>query len=174
MPLPLPVIPPIYLTPGSHLTPGGLAEVSEHSFNTYCADDSIPADSPITTYLNALTEGLEAVGLPIKKLTDRYLKKNMENAGFVDVQVRTFNVPWGTWPKDKQLKYMGAIELEIMTTGAEAYGMQVFTRILGIPEDKARKMMDDHVAAIRSGKEHRCHRVWQVVGRKPAVEQKES
>lgn len=34
-------------------------------------------------------------------------------------------MPWGPWPKNKSLKYIGSIQAEIMTTGAEAYGMQV-------------------------------------------------
>lgn len=173
-----------------HTRPGGLVEISEHQFNAVADDDSIPPNSPISRYLDALQDGLEKVGLPVKNFTPEFFVDLLKEAGFVDVQVRTFRVPWGKWAKNKDMKYLGAVvsfhrnfsqrraadkcyeqALEVFTSGAEAYALQVFTSVLGIKEDEAKKMCEEGLAKIRTNKEHRFHYQWQIVGRKPRAEE---
>lgn len=90
-----------------HTKPGGQVEISEHALNAIADDDSIPEVSPITRYLEALQDGLEKVGLPVKNFSGEWFKGLLEEAGFVDVKIRTFRVPWGKWAKNKDMKYLG-------------------------------------------------------------------
>lgn len=45
------------------------------------------------------------------------LVKTLEDAGFVDVKVKTFKQPWGMWPKDKKLKEIGKYVAGIAENG---------------------------------------------------------
>lgn len=40
-----------------------------------------------------------------------------------------------------------------------------------IPEEEARKIIAEEIAAVRKANEHRYHLVWQIVGRKPNVDE---
>lgn len=69
------------------------------------------------------------------------------------------------------MKYLGAVANEVFTSGAEAYALQVFTRVLGIEEEEAKKWCEEGLACIKTQKEHRYHLQWQIVGKKPAAEE---
>lgn len=45
------------------------------------------------------------------------MKKVLEDAGFVDVRIKTFLNPLGPWPKNKKLREMGAFMCCILESG---------------------------------------------------------
>jgi len=55
----------------------------------------------------------------------------MRGVGFVDVIVKPFKVPIGTWPADSTLKQAGSVQLVAMLEGIEGLSLAVFTRYLG-------------------------------------------
>lgn len=78
-----------------HTRPGGQVEIAEHSFDTYCDDGSVPENSPITKYISMTREGFRRMGLPLEEVNDEFIKKKLEEAGFVEVKVKTFRVCTG-------------------------------------------------------------------------------
>lgn len=49
--------------------------------------------------------------------TTEVMKKLLEDAGFVNVKIHPYKQPLGPWPKDKQLKRMGAMVMLNCETG---------------------------------------------------------
>lgn len=92
-----------------HLAPGGLYELSEHNFGSvYSDDDTIPEDSGLQAYAKHCFKAMAMAGVDVSHSGEDY-KRMMEEAGFVDVKLYTFKYPWGSWPKDKKLKYVGTL-----------------------------------------------------------------
>ena len=69
----------------------------------------------------------EKLGRPVP--TADGLKKLLSDAGFVDVQVKTYKHPMGSWPKDKNLKQAGKLFVVSTETGYHAYHMTLLTRV---------------------------------------------
>ncbi|TGZ77506.1 S-adenosyl-L-methionine-dependent methyltransferase [Ascodesmis nigricans] len=151
-----------------HCEPGGYVELSEYQLTGVgCDDNTVPADSGLRTYMSVLGEGLSKMGVNVKDYNAAFFQTHLENAGFVDVEVYTFKVPWGWWPKDKNKKYLGRVTAEVCSTGAEAHGLALMTRVLGYTEDDARKICDGFNKVVAEGKQHGYHLHWVLVGRKP-------
>lgn len=78
----------------------------------------------------------------------------LEKAGFTDIEHLVMKVPIGTWPADKHLKEVGAYVLLTAQTGYEAYGLKVFTGVLGMSEKEAKEFLAQVVAQAGSRKIH--------------------
>ncbi|TGZ77453.1 S-adenosyl-L-methionine-dependent methyltransferase [Ascodesmis nigricans] len=159
---------PSYLTQiFTHLTPGGFVEISEHNLDTLHSDDAtLPPTSPLLTYMSCLRSGLLAAGVN-PDLQGADYKRMLEEAGFVDVQLRAYKIPWGAWAKNRTYKMVGAILGDVAATGIEAHGLQLMTAVLGMTEGEARRVCGEAVEGVRTGREHAYHWQWQVWGRKP-------
>lgn len=100
-------------------------EIAEHTLDKmYSDDDSIPKESPFNVYMENLGKALRKLGID-PTLHGEDWKRMMEEAGFEEVRVQAFKQPWGTWPKDKEMKKLGAIGQLVAETGVEAYGLQL-------------------------------------------------
>jgi hypothetical protein len=63
-------------------------------------------------------------------------------------------VPLGPWPRDPRLKAVGAMNLLSGQTSYHAYGMAVFTRILGMDKDTADRICKDALKAAHNKRNH--------------------
>ena len=72
-------------------------------------DKSMRSDDPLCIYVNLLGDAMSKIGRPFP--VAGVLKKKLEDAGFVDVKERQFKQPFGPWPRDKNLKQIGAMAL---------------------------------------------------------------
>jgi len=73
-------------------------------------------------YLELLSEAMIKSGRPSSILPE-HLKSYLEGAGFVDIKIKNIKQPWGPWPKDTHLKYVGAMVMMVTESGVGAYGM---------------------------------------------------
>lgn len=124
----------------------------------------------MTLYYHYVRQGLDAIGSHATKFSGDFFKQHLENAGFVDVHVHTFKVPYGHWAKNKKLKQIGATAMEVCKTGLEAHGLALMTQVLGLTPEVSKKVIDDAVDTMVSLKEHRYHVHWNIYGRKPESE----
>jgi hypothetical protein len=78
-------------------------------------------------------QGLKEAAAKIGRRMDVavHLKEWIREANFKDVVEHKTTVPTGTWPKNKQMKTLGAYQLLNMLEAASAYGQAHFTRVLG-------------------------------------------
>src|SRR5690554_5860120 len=104
------------LTKYSHLKPGAWFELGEFGSEMFSDDNSIPADWPPRKAWDLTKSGLTKFGRVSP--TSEWMEQLLRDAGFVDVEIKTFKQPLGAWPKQKDLKQAG--ELWAMSAG-EAY-----------------------------------------------------
>ncbi|KAF8244075.1 S-adenosyl-L-methionine-dependent methyltransferase [Wilcoxina mikolae CBS 423.85] len=131
--------------------PGGYIELAEIGLVAYSDDNTLPPG--ITRYLELLREGLVKLGRP--HVTGETLKDNLAKAGFVDIQIHSYKQPFAPWPKNLELKRIGAMFTgSLQTSGFHAYGMSVFTRILGIDAEEADKICCGAVQSARNKNNH--------------------
>ena len=55
----------------------------------------------------------------------------MRRIGFVDIVVRPFKLPLGTWENEEHLKKGGLAQLVALDVGLQSISLAVFTRLLG-------------------------------------------
>lgn len=92
-------------------------------------DNSIPVDWPPRKAWDLTKSGLVKFGRISP--TSEWIEQLLRDAGFVDVEVKTFKQPLGAWPKQKDLKQAG--ELWAMSAGEaySSYALSLLTRAHG-------------------------------------------
>ncbi|KAI5819562.1 methyltransferase [Pyronema omphalodes] len=146
--------------------PGGYAEMAEVSLPTNCDDDTAKPGNPTLKWCDAMTEAMDKIGRPFPSNAEQLTDK-LEKAGFVDVKVKLYKQPVGLWPKDKKLKDVGGMALMTCESGFEAYGMQIFTKALGLETEEAKKICLDALEDVKKKTTHLYCNFWVAYGRKP-------
>ena len=119
-----------------HIKPGGYIELMEPSIWAWSSDGSLKDDSPYMQYLRYLIEASEKTGRKLDVAAE--LAQWMEDAGFEDVKEDVRIIPLGPWPKDPALKELGKWEAILAPESVEAYGLRLYTQVLGWPLDEAK------------------------------------
>lgn len=94
-----------------------------------CDDDSLPADSPMRRFGQALHDSTQTFGTPIDDPT-RW-KGWFTDRGFEDVTEVVYKMPISPWPKDQRLKLVGAFEMENLLFGLSGMVTRLFVKGLG-------------------------------------------
>lgn len=101
------------------LNPGGWFEIQDMTLPTLCDDDSIPKDSAYQRWMDLSLKAVKAVardwGWP-----NQY-KAWLEEVGFEGVTEVRLKWPQNPWPKDKQLKLLGQINMVNTLLGLEGF-----------------------------------------------------
>jgi hypothetical protein len=87
-------------------------------------------------YLQNLRDAGERAGRPVDIAPQ--LKAWLEEAGFEDVTETVYPVPLGPWPKDRKLKEIGKYQYLHVPEATEAYGLRLYTQVLGWSEEEAK------------------------------------
>jgi hypothetical protein len=119
-----------------HLRPGGYFEAAEFPIWAWSDDGTLRDDSPYMEYLRYLNEAGDRSGRPMNIASE--LKDWMEEAGFEDVVQKVYFTPLGPWPKDPILKELGKWEYVQCQDAVEAYGLRLYTQVLGWGSDEAK------------------------------------
>lgn len=127
-------------------------ELGEQSLVMQCDDGTMKPDHGIKVFTDNLRAAMIKMGRPWPDLA--FLKNLLENAGFEGVTTCQAKELVGPWAKDPRLKRIGALTLLNAETVFESYGMAVFTRILGMDVDEARKMCENALLAARNKNYH--------------------
>jgi hypothetical protein len=136
----------------SHTKPGGYVELQELGGVLHCDDNTMSESNAAKKHLELQVEALAKMGRPAH--TGETLKALFENAGFEDVTVLNVKHPLGPWPKDRRLKHIGAMMLLNCATAFEAYGLALFTRVLGMDQEEALALCGDAFAAVKNRHNH--------------------
>jgi hypothetical protein len=95
-----------------------------------CDDESLPPNSAIHEWFQLLNEGAVKSGSSLR-LKPSHLVEAMEEAGFVNIEVKEFKLPIGPWSNDRSLKEPGLLCLISMLDGLSGISAGLFTRYLG-------------------------------------------
>ncbi|KAL1987703.1 hypothetical protein VTN96DRAFT_2543 [Rasamsonia emersonii] len=148
-----------------HLRPGGYFEAVEHTAWAWSDDGTLKDDSPYMQYIRWLNEASEKSGRRINIAPE--LKQWMIDAGFEDVTEKVYMVPLGPWPKDPKLKEVGKWEYILAPESVEAYGLRLYTQVLGWSSDEAKIHHALVRQQLRDRTVHAYVKLYAVYGRKP-------
>ncbi|KAL2061573.1 hypothetical protein VTL71DRAFT_6950 [Oculimacula yallundae] len=148
-----------------NLSPGGWLEVKDIKFPIEDNDASFPADCAVKQWSGLILEGTVKLGRRADGAKD--YKRQLEEAGFVDVVEVQYKWPQNRWPKDKKLKELGMWMHENFSTGLAGLSMAVFTRGLGWSQEELEVFLVDVRKSMKDPKVHGYYPIYAVYGRKP-------
>ena len=127
--------PAFYRQAFAHCKPGGWVESQEISVMARSDDDSFPTPSYIRMWCEKQVEAGLKAGMDFR-MSGAGIRQWMEEAGFVNVQVRPFKIPIGLWPADPKMREIGTVQLVAMLDGLQALTIGFFTRFLDWTPDE--------------------------------------
>lgn len=156
--------PKLFAQAYANLAPGGCFEVQEYLWPLY-HDGDIDPTSCGAAWADGFGRGLATLGLDWQKSSkfDTYMKEQ----GFVDVQVNTFRVPYGEWPKDPKEKQAGRIMERDCLPRSFPWWNVILSKGVGWSEDKINNIQKELTAEIRSQKARFWLEYRVISGKKP-------
>ncbi|WEW61789.1 hypothetical protein PRK78_007285 [Emydomyces testavorans] len=148
-----------------HLSPGGYLELQSSEANIFSDDGTIERAVTARQWRNILVLSSKKFG---KRLgVEDGWKKQMEQAGFVDVVDQVFKVPFRPWPKDPKLKELGLWQSKHINEAIESYSLALFTRVLGWTVEELDVLLTGVRNDFADPHSHLYGRIRFVYGRKP-------
>ncbi|KAM0271171.1 hypothetical protein ACHAQH_009155 [Verticillium albo-atrum] len=147
-----------------NLTPGGWFEIADICPIT-SDDGTLTEDSATYSWVSQLLEGTKKIGRPFDGAFD--YKKQLEAAGFKNVQQMVFKWPQNTWPKDAKYKELGMWNLENITSGLHGLSAAVYTRVLGWSSEEMEILLAKVRRELKDTKVHAYWPIYVVYGQKP-------
>jgi hypothetical protein len=109
---------------------GGYIEQVELDIHPKCDDGTLPADSILYRWNNIAKDWTRATGKTFFVANE--VKRQIAQAGFVDVVEQVFRLPLGPWGSDERLKTIGRFHQQFWREGMEGWVMAIATRYLGV------------------------------------------
>jgi len=159
--------PALYKQAFEHLKPGGWIEQSELEIEFKSDDGTLPPDGPMRTFSRLFKEAAEVTGQPFDVVNT--MRRDIEQAGFVNIVEKFFKVPFGTWPSDPKLRELGKWTLLGFDTGLEGYVLAILTRALGWNAVEVQDLVAQLRTALRDRRIHSYHEVRVVYAQKPFI-----
>ena len=103
--------PSLYSQIYTALKPGGYFELSDMECGTFSDDGSVTKEMPSVQWWAGFREAFERVVKPIVDC-ERY-PELMKDAGFEDITWRLLKRPTNDWPKDRRMKEIGKVSLNL-------------------------------------------------------------
>ncbi|KAF4970218.1 hypothetical protein FSARC_2704 [Fusarium sarcochroum] len=152
-----------------NLYPGGVIEMIDIVYPMQSDDDSLPEDSALYKWSNLLHTAFVNNGSPMNSAL-KY-KDQLEEAGFVDVNVVKRKWPQNRWPKDPKHKQIGIWANQNATDALSALSLAVFTRPqghggLGWTKEEVEVFLTDVRKDIKDVNIHAYWPIWSVYASK--------
>ncbi|KAH7357650.1 S-adenosyl-L-methionine-dependent methyltransferase [Pyrenochaeta sp. MPI-SDFR-AT-0127] len=113
----------------ANLQPGGYLECQEIAFPIRCMDPGVTAEnSPLVRWSELFIEAAGKVGLD--GTGPRRFAPKIRDAGFVNVNVKTYKWPIGKWAKGAKFKLLGRFVYEDTMDWLPSSALGLFTRVL--------------------------------------------
>lgn len=131
--------PTLYQNIFTSLQPGtGLFEHVEIDFQPKCLDKSLPDDAKLHTWVRDLYAAHDRAGKPMMPHPDPRCLLNQ--AGFVDIQHQTFDLPFHPWRGSDPLRNIGRWFNLGMQHALEGMTMAPLTRVLDYSPEQVRQL----------------------------------
>ncbi|KAK1758892.1 S-adenosyl-L-methionine-dependent methyltransferase [Echria macrotheca] len=151
----------------TNLAPGGYIELYDTVNPLTCDDGTLPDDAPVLRWNRLLVEASRKLGRPLDSVLD--YKKQLVEAGFVNVEKVRYKWPMNPWPRDKKHKNLGAWTAENFSLGLEAVSLMLFTNVLGWSVDEVKAVLADVQRDVRNRGVHAYWPIYVVYAQKPVV-----
>ncbi|KAK0715679.1 S-adenosyl-L-methionine-dependent methyltransferase [Lasiosphaeris hirsuta] len=108
-----------------NLKPGGWIEFQDISPKPASDDDTLPPDHPLHEFYRLSVEVFKTqYGFNLSYV--QTLPEDLESWGFINVQSRIFNLPFGEWPRDPEQRAIGGCFREVFLSFANAMATRPF------------------------------------------------
>ncbi|CAI7639954.1 unnamed protein product [Penicillium pancosmium] len=148
-----------------HVKPGGYFESHESAVWARSDDGSLKPDCAIMEWQQAVNLAGELSGRELNIY--HKLKDWMIDAGFEDVTLRVYALPFSPWPKDPFLKTLGKYQAVQLQQAIDSYSLRLYTQVLGWGADAAKIHNAVVKQELRDKKLHAYVQTVAVHGRKP-------
>ncbi|KAK3317961.1 S-adenosyl-L-methionine-dependent methyltransferase [Apodospora peruviana] len=148
-----------------NLRPGGWVEFQETANTLYSQDGSLRADNPMKKMMDGLMEACDRIGRTLDPAPS--MKGWIEKAGFTNVEVATFPLPVGGWPRDKRLKECGTLMGVNFVEGVEAFTAALFKDVLGWTQEEVEVLNAGVRSSVRKGDAHAIFDFLVITAQKP-------
>lgn len=119
----------------ANLKPGGYIECQELVFPIKCMTPGVTAaNSPLLRWSELFFEAADGIGLDATG--PRHLAPKLQQAGFVDINVKTYKWPLGQWAKGARFKLLGHYVFEDQWDALPSLSLGLFTRVLNWSRDE--------------------------------------
>ncbi|CEJ59598.1 hypothetical protein PMG11_08217 [Penicillium brasilianum] len=148
-----------------HVKPGGYFESHESAVWARSDDGSLKPNSALMEWQQAINFAGDKIGRELNIY--HKLKDWMIEAGFEDVKLSVYLLPFSPWPRDPHLKALGKYQAVQLQQAIDSYSLRLYTQVLGWGSDAAKI----HNAVVKQElRDKRLHAYVQTVavyGRKP-------
>ena len=135
------------------LTPGGYIEYQDYGCEGFLPDgthlDDVKPRPPVGVWFAETSKAAAKMGRPLR--VAREMKKMLEEAGFVNVTEKKLLWPLSPWPKDKNLKEIGAWVLQGCVATVYPFAVMLLKKE-GWTDEDIKKMCDDAIFDLTKGK----------------------
>lgn len=112
-----------------HVKPGGYFESHESAVWCWSDDRSLKDDSALMEWQRAVNKAAEMIGRELNIY--HKLKGWMIEAGFEDVHMSVYTLPFSPWPRDPYLKALGKYQAVQLQQAIDSYSLRLYTQVLG-------------------------------------------
>lgn len=119
-----------------HLKPGGYFESHESAVWARSDDGTLKTDSALMEWQQAVNFAGEKSGRELNIY--HKLKDWMIAAGFEDVRLSVYALPFSPWPRDPHLKALGKYQAVQLQQAIDSYSLRLYTQVLGWSADVAK------------------------------------
>ncbi|KAL1996320.1 hypothetical protein VTN49DRAFT_372 [Thermomyces lanuginosus] len=144
--------------------PGGWVEFQDWDGQPFSEDGSLKGTG-IERYFKEVNGAFESAGYEVRP--GPKLEQWFKEAGFVNIHVEKFIIPYGIWPKDKHLKRLGVWAQAGAEAGYEAGALAVLTRYKEWTKEDVMLLASEARADGRKRGIHSMFNFYVVYGQRP-------
>ncbi|KAL1990673.1 hypothetical protein VTN49DRAFT_6512 [Thermomyces lanuginosus] len=144
--------------------PGGWVEFQDWDVYPITLDSSLK-DTGLHRYYDEVCSAFEEAGYEVRP--GPKLERWFKDAGFVNIHVEKFVVPYGVWPKDKHLKELGTWAQAQAEAGYEAGALAILTRYKNWTKEEVIALASQARADGRKRNVHTIFNFYVVYGQRP-------
>lgn len=145
--------------------PGGWVEFQDFDTRFYTRGGEFTKDAKLSQWADKVADGMRKFGT--EPDPGAKIEGWVTEAGFTNIEARTFPFPVGTWPKDKKLKEIGAFNLVQFLDNLEALTMRIYQCAWGWSPDEVKVLCAELRKELRNPKMLLQHNYYVVWGQKP-------
>jgi SAM-dependent methyltransferase len=119
-----------------HVKPGGYFESHESAVWARSDDGSLKQDCALMEWQQAVNFAGDQIGRELNIY--HKLKDWMIAAGFEDVKLSVYALPFSPWPRDPHLKALGKYQAVQLQQAIDSYSLRLYTQVLGWGSDAAK------------------------------------
>ncbi|KAL5601219.1 uncharacterized protein BROUX77_005468 [Berkeleyomyces rouxiae] len=147
-----------------NIAPGGWIECTEFDGFLMCNDGTMPDDHAPKVFLELVAKSLKGVGINFH--IGPHLEPLLKQAGFVNVEKRTYPVAIGKWAKAPQQRYLGMYMVEVLSQLFESAKSRALLK-LGLSQKELDDLTESAIAGLDDHRRHAYINIQVYIGQKP-------